>query len=56
MYYSLFAAFGHSVTVPDARVPLILWLQGGPGASSQFAAFTENGPIRITKDRNYQLP
>jgi carboxypeptidase C (cathepsin A) len=32
-----------------------LWLQGGPGASSQFGAFTELGPIRITKDRIAQL-
>lgn len=55
MYYSLFAAYGHSITVPDERVPLILWLQGGPGASSQFAAFTEMGPIRITKDRISQM-
>jgi carboxypeptidase C (cathepsin A) len=28
-------------------VPVLLWLQGGPGASSQFGAFTEVGPIRI---------
>jgi len=46
----MFAAYGHSPTKEDSRVPLILWLQGGPGASSQFGAFTENGPIRITKD------
>jgi len=51
MYYSLFAAYGHSVTVPDARVPLIIWLQGGPRSSSQFGAFTELGQIHITKDR-----
>ena len=47
MYYSLFGAFGHSIKVGDPRVPLIIWLQGGPGASSQFGAFTEMGPIRI---------
>jgi carboxypeptidase C (cathepsin A) len=51
MYYSLWSAYGHPPTTADARVPLILWLQGGPGASSQFGAFTENGPIRITKDK-----
>ena len=51
MYYSLFAAAKHGPTIEDSRVPLIIWLQGGPGASSQFGAFTENGPIRITKDK-----
>lgn len=56
MYYSFFGAHSHSITVPDERVPLIIWLQGGPGASSQFGAFTELGPIRITKERTYQLP
>jgi len=53
MYYSLFSAAGQSVIVPDPdqRVPLIIWLQGGPGSSSQFGAFTEIGPIRITKEK-----
>ena len=47
----MFSAYKHGPTIPDERVPLILWFQGGPGASSQFAAFTENGPIKITKDK-----
>jgi carboxypeptidase C (cathepsin A) len=50
MFYNMFAAYGHSPTEEDSRVPLIIWLQGGPGASSLLGAFTENGPIRITKD------
>lgn len=49
MYYSLFSAASQSVVIPDKQVPLIIWLQGGPGSSSQFGAFTELGPIRITK-------
>ncbi|CAG4931554.1 venom serine carboxypeptidase [Colias croceus] len=27
--------------------PVIVWLQGGPGATSLFGLFTENGPIRV---------
>lgn len=33
---------------PDSA-PLVLWLQGGPGASSMFGLFTENGPFSVSK-------
>lgn len=47
MFYQLFGAMGYQVNVSNPIVPLIIWLQGGPGSSSQFGAFTEMGPIRI---------
>jgi carboxypeptidase C (cathepsin A) len=47
MYYQLFSALGCDIMKEDPRIPLIIWLQGGPGGSSQFGLFTENGPIRI---------
>ena len=28
----------------------MLWLQGGPGASSLYGLFVENGPLQVTKD------
>ncbi|GBP23882.1 Venom serine carboxypeptidase [Eumeta japonica] len=38
--------------VPNkALAPVIVWLQGGPGASSLFGLFTENGPLRVRNDR-----
>jgi carboxypeptidase C (cathepsin A) len=40
MYYSLFTALGHTLNNATDIVPVIIWLQGGPGASSQFGAFT----------------
>merc|ERR1711871_613080 len=30
--------------------PILLWLQGGPGASSLFGMFTEIGPFNIAED------
>ena len=38
---------------PDT--PIMLWLQGGPGASSLFGLFGELGPIYIDKNGNIQL-
>merc|ERR1719359_23928 len=32
------------------HAPLVLWLTGGPGCSSEIALFTENGPCQVTKD------
>uniref|UniRef100_A0A1L8EID7 Carboxypeptidase n=1 Tax=Haematobia irritans TaxID=7368 RepID=A0A1L8EID7_HAEIR len=44
--------------VDRAYAPVVLWLQGGPGASSLFGLFTENGPFEFNekgdlKKRNY---
>jgi len=45
MYYSIFQ--GHSEKWNDPSVPLIIWLQGGPGGASQFGCFNEIGPLFI---------
>ena len=34
----------------DSSKPLILWINGGPGASSLFGLFYENGPYRVIND------
>ncbi|CAG5047326.1 unnamed protein product [Parnassius apollo] len=34
--------------VPNKKdAPVIVWLQGGPGATSLYGLFTENGPLRV---------
>jgi carboxypeptidase C (cathepsin A) len=47
MFYQLYSIHGGTVNQPRSDIPLLIWLQGGPGSSSQFGAHTEVGPIKI---------
>lgn len=42
MFYWLFKSRNNV-----AEDPLVIWLTGGPGCSSEIAIFTENGPFKI---------
>ncbi|KAF9912369.1 hypothetical protein EC991_011061 [Linnemannia zychae] len=46
MFYWFFPALNPKVKNP----PLIIWLQGGPGASSMIGLFYETGPMHVTED------
>lgn len=52
MYYSLWQGIGDDLK--DKSVPVIIWLQGGPGAASQFGCFNELGPLYIHPDDRVQ--
>ena len=36
-----------------STAPLVMWLSGGPGCSSQLALFAENGPCKVAKNGQY---
>ncbi|KAE8573152.1 venom serine carboxypeptidase-like [Halyomorpha halys] len=46
MFFWYFPAENNSTTAP-----VVLWLQGGPGASSLYGLFNENGPFYVKKER-----
>eukprot|EP01084_Bolivina_argentea_P060262 110118_1 len=48
---SIFYWFVESISKNvDASTPVLVWLNGGPGASSLSGFFAENGPFRINND------
>lgn len=44
----MFYFFFESRNKKDA--PVVIWLTGGPGCSSELAMFYENGPFKITSN------
>jgi carboxypeptidase C (cathepsin A) len=49
-FYWLFAPEYSTTTFNKEDVPLVIWLNGGPGCSSMDGLFLENGPFRFVKD------
>ncbi|ODM90366.1 Venom serine carboxypeptidase [Orchesella cincta] len=48
---NMFFWFFPAVFNPE-KAPVLVWLQGGPGGSSLYGLFNENGPFVIDKDMN----
>lgn len=34
----------------DTATPLVIWINGGPGATSMFGLFAENGPLQVSRN------
>ena len=49
---NLFFWFIECQQASPLEAPVVLWLQGGPGASSLFGLFVENGPFNADVDLN----
>ncbi|ETN61052.1 vitellogenic carboxypeptidase [Anopheles darlingi] len=48
LFFWYFPAKLDSVGAAGGDAPVVLWLQGGPGASSLYGLFTENGPFSVS--------
>eukprot|EP00884_Botryococcus_braunii_P006077 jgi/Botrbrau1/15470/Bobra.43_2s0092.1 len=46
----MFYFYFESRSGDSSKDPLVLWMTGGPGCSSELAVFYENGPFHIKKD------
>lgn len=51
IFYWLFEP-GNAANAQEKDIPLILWLNGGPGCSSMDGLWLENGPLRLKNDGN----
>ncbi|RHY32003.1 hypothetical protein DYB32_002973 [Aphanomyces invadans] len=50
VFYWHFAADPDDASESAATLPLVIWLQGGPGCSSLIGLFVECGPFRLHED------
>jgi cathepsin A (carboxypeptidase C) len=51
MYYMLQSKYGTKLNSTDPEIPVIVWLQGGPGGSSMFGCFNEVGALYLTGNK-----
>lgn len=53
--YALSSRENSFLQVDPKNAPVVLWLQGGPGATSMFGLFMENGPFQVTKNKTLKM-
>ena len=52
LFYVFYSCRGLKKGQVPKDVPIVIWLQGGPGSSSFLGSFLEFGPHRLEKDRS----
>lgn len=50
LYYWFFQSRNATLANPPRDIPVVVWLNGGPGASSLAGLFMENGPFAVRND------
>jgi serine carboxypeptidase-like clade 4 len=51
MFYWYFPHISNDNNIQTKDKNLIIWLVGGPGCSSEYAIFKENGPFRFKDNK-----
>jgi carboxypeptidase C (cathepsin A) len=50
MFFEYASKDGETIDTIKGDTPVLIWLNGGPGSSSQLGAWSEIGPFAVTSE------